>query len=182
MTAAVPNWGPMLCPRNRYGLASPICIPSSWYRLLQFDTHRSTSTPSTHRPSRLARADPPDAPSTNPRASWAVSGVLASQVCLEMQLAQCINCCRSHSLAELEDLLIPRCIDMGAGGTAAVACSSQSCRCFRSCYLPTCAHCTPVGKMKRKTTPFGINLMRSHVLSHRVAQGCTPVTAVGQSS
>ncbi|KAA6426947.1 MAG: hypothetical protein FRX49_03271 [Trebouxia sp. A1-2] len=47
-------------------------------RLLQFDTHRSTSTPSTHRPSRLAKADPPEAPSTNPRASWAVSGILAS--------------------------------------------------------------------------------------------------------
>lgn len=111
MTAAVPSCGPMLWPRNKSGVALSICMSSSWYRLLQFETHKSTSTPSRHRVSLLASGDASADACRSDRAAVTVNACFASAVWAEIRPAQNASLCRLCSLSVA--------VGCFSGGTAA---------------------------------------------------------------
>lgn len=80
-------------------------MPSSWYRLLQLETHRSTSTPSTHRLSLLARGDASAEACNRDRAAETVGSCFASAVWREMRLAQNASCCSSKLQSVLAEVV-----------------------------------------------------------------------------
>ena len=67
-------------------------MPSSPYRLLQLETHKSTSTPSTHRLSLLASDDASAEVCNRDKAAVTVGVFFASAVWRLMRLAQNANC------------------------------------------------------------------------------------------
>lgn len=74
-------------------------MPSSWYRLLQLDTHKSTSTPSTHRLSLFASGGASAAACKSDRAAPTVGACFASAVWELIRLAQNATSCRLISLS-----------------------------------------------------------------------------------